>query len=247
MPNAKMSESTTGRMYDLWAWCYNRTFGAILRHRLHRAVQQLRLKPGDRVLDLGFGTGLTLDYYPRNITVVGADLSSGMLAKAAQRKRKLGFDSCAIIQTDALTPPFADGSFDHVLICHTLTVVSDPARLLQWAGRLLKPGGEIVLANHFQSNNPVIAWFERALNPLFVAIGWRSDIAFEDIMQRVDLKIAYRFKTRLVDIWQIVVLTHHVPAESQHRRAVPPVSAASAAMTTHPGRGVPADAYAHPQ
>ena len=61
-----------------------------------------------------------------------------------------------------------------MVLTHTVSVVSDPHRLMRWAARLVKPGGRIVLLNHFQSTHPVVAWFERALNPMFVKLGWRK-------------------------------------------------------------------------
>ena len=105
-----------------------------------------------------------------------------------------------------MLPPFADQSFDQVLICHTISVVNDPACLLRWASRLLKPGGRIVLLNHFQSTQPVVAWFEKVFNPLFVKIGWRSDLSLEEVLRSTTLQVEYRYKVRMLDMWQIVVL-----------------------------------------
>src|SRR5262249_17251200 len=132
---------------------------------------------------------------------------------------------------DAMLPPFADGSFDHILICHTITVVSDPACLMRWAARLLKPGGTIVLLNHFQSTNPVVAWFERVLNPVFVKIGWRSGVAPEDVLRSTTLQVEYRFKMRMLDLWQIVVLTPPQAGSSAGGQA--------AADHDHPSRALP--------
>lgn len=208
----RMKEPTTRRMYDLWAIFYDYTFGALVRARQLRAVQQLHLKPGDRVLDLGVGTGITLRHYPRNVTVVGCDLSEGMLDKAADKCRELGLNHCHLICGDAMHPPFEEQSFDHIMITHVISVVSDPARLVDRASRLLKPNGRIVLLNHFQSSYTVVAWFERVFNPLFIKIGWRSDLSLDECLRGVDVHVEYRFKMGLIDLWQIVVLTHPRPA-----------------------------------
>ena len=207
-----MIETKTSKLYDLWSIFYDYTFGALVRRRQVRALQQLHLKAGDCVLDMGVGTGMTLQHYPKNVTVIGLDLSAGMLAKAAEKRDELGLTHCHLIRADAMLPPFADRSFDHVMITHTISVVSDPAKLIGWAERLVKPGGRIVLLNHFQSTNPFFAWFERTFNPMFVKIGWRSDLALEDVLRGAkNLCVEYRFKMRLVDIWQIVVLMHPEP------------------------------------
>ena len=207
----KMIEAETRKTYDVWSKVYDNTFGVLVHRRQVRALQQLKLKPGDRVLDIGVGTGMTLIHYPKNVTVIGMDLSGGMLAKAQEKCAEQGLSHCKLVRADAMMPPFAEESFDHIMISHTISVVSDPNKLIRWAERLVKPRGRIVLLNHFQSTNPVVAWFERVLNPIFVKLGWRSDLALEEVVQGVDLHVEYRFKLRMIDLWQIVVLTHQKP------------------------------------
>lgn len=207
-----MSDRLTSKMYDIWATFYDYTFAALVTRRQRHAVQHLGAQPGETILDLGTGTGITLPMQRRDVTVVGMDLSAGMLGKARERCEKLSLGHCKLVRGDAMLPPFADRSFDHVLIAHTISVVSDPGMLLEWAERLVKPGGHIVVLNHFQSSSPFIGWFERVLNPMFVRIGWKSDLALEDVLTRSKLRVAYRFKLGLFDLWQIVVLTDEVPA-----------------------------------
>ena len=92
------------------------------------------------------------------------------------------------------------------MITHVVSVVSDPQKLMRWAQRMVKPGGRIVVLNHFLSPNPFFAWWERVLNPIFVKIGWRSDLALEDCLKGTDLSVQYNFKMSRLDLWQIVVL-----------------------------------------
>ena len=203
----KMEESTTEKTYDFWAGFYDRTFGALVHRRQTRAIAELRIQPGDRVLDLGVGTGLSLIKYPDEARVVGVDLSGGMLAKAADKLAEAGRTNVTLVQADAMNTPFAEHSFDHVMVSHVISVVSDPNRLLAEAKRICKPDGRIVVLNHFQSHQPVVGWFERVLNPLFVRIGWRSDLTLQECVHGLGLHVLYHFKLAWVDFWQIVVLS----------------------------------------
>ncbi|MBH04779.1 MAG: SAM-dependent methyltransferase [Phycisphaeraceae bacterium] len=229
-----MNETTTSQIYDLWSRIYDRTFGALVDHRYHRALEQMQLKSGDRVLDIGVGTGLMLRCYRQDVTVVGIDLSAGMLAKAARKCREDHLSHCQLVRGDAMMPPFPDRTFDHVMVSHALTVVSDPARLLDWAGRLVRPGGRIVLSNHFQSTYRVIASLEKLLNPLFMKIGWRSDLALEDVLDGVDLEVDYSFRLQLLDVWQIVVLRRATPSSIKNQANIEPtVTGTPLAMGNH--------------
>jgi phosphatidylethanolamine/phosphatidyl-N-methylethanolamine N-methyltransferase len=208
-----MQEVTTKRIYDLQSVVYESTFGWLVRRRVKTAVNHLAIRPDDVVLDLGIGTGASLNYFPRDRgKIFGIDLSSGMLRYAKQKIREWGLQNVKLCQANALELPFADDSFDQVFISHVISVVSDPVALVREAQRVAKPGARILILNHFQSTNRFIALLEKWLCPFFVHLGWRSDLALQDVVRGTRMEIDYRFKLESIDLWEMVVTTNNKSA-----------------------------------
>lgn len=169
----------------------------------------MNIKATDRVLDLGIGTGVSLNYYPNRGRIIGLDLSTGMLRQARKKILERGLEHADVFQSDALWLPFADNTFDHIFISHVISVVSDPFRLIHEARRVAKPDARIVMVNHFQSTNRFIAMVEKWLCPLCTQLGWRSDLALNDLVNRTGVQIDYRFKLESIDLWETVVISNN--------------------------------------
>jgi len=208
-----MQESSTRKIYDIHSLFYDATFGRLVRRRIARAISHMNLQPSDLVLDLGIGTGVSLNYYPKDRgKVIGVDLSSGMLREARKKIREQGRDNAVVFQADAMVLPFGDNTFDHVFISHVISVVSDPYRLVREAQRVAKEGARIVIVNHFQSTNRFLAMLEKWLCPLCTKLGWRSDLALQDLVRRTGVEIDYRYKLESIDLWETVVITNNKSA-----------------------------------
>jgi phosphatidylethanolamine/phosphatidyl-N-methylethanolamine N-methyltransferase len=203
-----MQEATTKGIYDFHSVFYDATFGRLVSRRIAKAIGHMNIGLDDFVLDLGIGTGVSLNYYPRRGRIIGIDLSAGMLRECRKKVAERGLDHVTVFQADALRLPFADDAFDHVFMSHVISVVSDPYRLIQEVQRVAKPGARIVMVNHFQSTNRFIAMFEKWLCPLCTRLGWRSDLALQDLIRRTGVQVDYRYKLENIDLWETVVITN---------------------------------------
>ena len=215
-----MQEASTRKIYDIHSMFYDATFGRLVRRRIARAIQHMNIADTDRVLDVGIGTGVSLNYYPNRGRIIGVDLSGGMLREARKKIRERGLTHASVFQADAMKLPFADDTFDHVFISHVISVVSDPYRLVQECQRVCKPGARIVMVNHFQSTNRFVAMIEKWLCPLCTKLGWRSDLALQDLVRRTGVEVDYRYKLEQIDLWETVVMTNNKSAIQPIQRTV---------------------------
>lgn len=136
--------------------------------------------PGD-VLLAGVGTGLDLPLLPSVHRYVGCDITPAMLTRARPRVRGLRFDS---VLGDVQRLPFADASFDAVVLHLILAVVPDPRACLAEAARVLRPGGTILLLDKFLRAGQR-APLRRMANPLVRRLATRLDVVFEDVLREV--------------------------------------------------------------
>jgi phosphatidylethanolamine/phosphatidyl-N-methylethanolamine N-methyltransferase len=222
-----MEEHSTRKIYNLQAHFYDEIAGGLIRRRQKDAIGRMQLKPGDRILDIRIGTGVSLETYPPECRVVGIDISEGMLQKAQDRINERNLSKASLAIADAMFMPFKENTFDHILVSHVVTVVSDPVCLLNHIKRVGKPGCRIVIINHFQSGFRLMAWFEKVFSPFFTKLGWRSDLNLHELLQEVDMEIDFRYKVRYIDLWDIVFLRNNKPRLGRFNVTVPSDSTAN--------------------
>lgn len=173
--------STNVKAYQRWAPHYDKIYASILKAARRKAVAAAAAC-GTEVLEVGVGTGLSLPEYPSNVFVSGCDLSAPMLAKALEKVRKRGLGNIrGLAVMDACHLGYADASFDAVSAQFLLTLVPNPEQALDEFARVLKPGGEIIIANHIGAESGPIAKFEKMAAPLAKKLGWRADFPLQRI------------------------------------------------------------------
>ena len=164
----------------------------------------MKIRPGDRVLEVGVGTGINASLYPVDCSVVGIDLSSSMLEKARERVWRKGLRNVRLQEMDAAHMAFADNSFDIVYAPYLISVVPDPVAVTREMRRVCKPGGRIIILNHFRSRNRLLASIERAISPFTVHIGFKSDLDLPAFLAQADLEPISIEKVNIPRIWSLV-------------------------------------------
>lgn len=175
--------------YARWAPIYDKTFGAVTNVGRRRTVAYIN-KLGGKVLEVGVGTGLSLEHYTPGIQVTGIDYSAEMLGKARSKVERLKLEQVADLrQMDARRLDFPNNSFDTVTAMHVLSVVPEPDKVMAEIARVCKPGGKVVITNHFARKRGALASLEKLFAPLENILGWHSDFEIEAVLQEPDLRV----------------------------------------------------------
>jgi len=191
-------------VYDKLANVYDLIFGPSLHPGRLKAIQRMDIQPGERVLEVGVGTGINLSLYPREAAVTGIDFSSSMLEKARERAARKGAAPVRLLQMDAADLKFADGAFDIVYAPYLISVVPDPIKVATEMRRVCRTGGRIIFLNHFLSPSPVLSRIERLISPFTIHIGFKSDLDLPAFLAQTDLRPVSIEKVNVPKIWSLV-------------------------------------------
>jgi phosphatidylethanolamine/phosphatidyl-N-methylethanolamine N-methyltransferase len=205
MPAREPLGQRVARQYDRLAAVYDELFGSTLQPGRVAALRSMPLASGDTVLEVGIGTGLTAALYPEHCHVIGIDLSRRMLDRAASRVRRQGLRNVRLLEMDAAHLQFANDSFAAVYAPYVLTAVPDPLAVLLEMRRVCRPGGHLVLLNHFLSDIAVLALFERLISPITERLGFRTDLSLPSLLARAGLSPVQVERVNAPRLWSLVV------------------------------------------
>ena len=192
------------RVYENLSAVYDLTFGPMLHPGRLFAKDRLGIKAGDRLLEVGVGTGINASLYPSHCHVTGIDFSPKMLEKARERVERKNLSNIRLLEMDAQHLTFPDNSFDIVYAPYLISVVPDPVQVVREMRRVCRPGGRIVILNHFLSTNPVFSAVERVISPLTLYIGFKADLELPAFLAQAGLKPISIEKVSLPPVWSLV-------------------------------------------
>jgi phosphatidylethanolamine/phosphatidyl-N-methylethanolamine N-methyltransferase len=191
----RMDEDAIKSAYRRWAPVYDHTFGLVAAEGRKHAVEIINQTKG-RVLEVGVGTGLSLPAYGRHLEIVGIDLSPEMLEKARERVAGERLRNVAgLHEMDASDLKFPDASFDTVAAMYVMTVVPDPEKVMRELARVCRPGGDVIIVNHFSAEQGkpgwegMRGWVERRMAPFADKLGWRPVFDLERVLVCKDLAL----------------------------------------------------------
>jgi len=192
------------RVYTSYAGFYDRIFGKVFHEGRESVIRNLDVQPDEHILEVGVGTGLALPMYPRHCRIVGIDFSEGMLAKAKEKAEAHRLDHVQLHRMDAGAMEFEDDSFDTVVAAYVVTAVPDYRKVVNEMIRVCRPGGRIIMLNHFSNGNKVIAAVEKVLSPITKHLGWRTDLSLNTVLEGTSLHVARNQKVNPLRLWALV-------------------------------------------
>jgi phosphatidylethanolamine/phosphatidyl-N-methylethanolamine N-methyltransferase len=177
------------KSYARYAPVYDQTFGWLLSFRGRSLAAGVANRRPGKILEVGVGTGISLPYYRREHQVHGIDISPDMLERAHRRvhRKRLGNVTQLTIM-DARGMSFPDDNFDVVVAAYVMSVVPEPDKVIREIERVCKPGGDVVIVNHFAAEKGMRRSVETLLAPLSNKLGWRPDMPVEEILSHTRLR-----------------------------------------------------------
>ncbi len=199
-----MQKEQIKRIYSKYSPVYDALFAQVFSPRIRIGLKRMGIEEGDRILEVGVGTGLSLPFYPDHCSVVGIDITRKMLDRANGKKERLSLDHVDLFEMDAENIAFADDSFDHAVVPFVISVVPNPERMVSEVKRVTKKNGSIMIINHFCSSNLLLSKLENFISPISSKIGWRYGVTTELLSNHCNLYIEEIVKKSRLDPWRII-------------------------------------------
>jgi len=209
-----MDEQSVVTAYRRLSRQYDRFFGPVFEQGREVAVRKMDCQPGDRVLKVGVGTGLSLDHYGAGVEVVGIDVSPDMLDHAKARVNG-NADRISLEVMDAQALEYADDSFDKVVAMYVVSVAPDPKKVVEEMKRVCKPGGDLFIVNHFSQSKGPMASLERMVSPLSKLVGFRPSFPLDEFLEMAEIDVVETRPVNAFGYWTFI----HARSSAARNRA----------------------------
>jgi phosphatidylethanolamine/phosphatidyl-N-methylethanolamine N-methyltransferase len=185
--------------------------GRIFAASRNKSISQLSVKPNDKILLIGAGTGLDLEFLPTTCEVTATDITPAMIRKIVKKNKQLRLNLNAMVM-DGQALTFPANTFDGIILHLILAVIPNPVLCLKEAERVLKPGGKMVVFDKFVPGDQKVSLLRRLFNPITNLMF--SDITrnFESMAKHTNLKIASDVPADFGGTFRILLLTKEVNA-----------------------------------
>jgi phosphatidylethanolamine/phosphatidyl-N-methylethanolamine N-methyltransferase len=191
-------------IYSIYSRFYDSFFGSIFHPGRQITNELMDVQPGEKILEVGIGTGISLPLYPKEAEVVGIDISQNMIKQAEEKKQRLDLSNVRLCIMDASKMAFKDDYFDKVIAAHSITVIPEPVKTLREMKRVCKRNAEFFFLNYTGSNNKLIAIFEKAISPIRNKLGLGKAVDLEELLYSTDFKIVFRKGVNILKWCQII-------------------------------------------
>lgn len=183
----KLDGSAVLAAYARWAPVYDLVFSGPLYWGRRAVVSHVNALSG-HVLEAGVGTGMSLPLYADHLQISGIDISEDMLMRA--RKKVANRKNVHDLQVmDAGDLSYPDNHFDVVVAMFVMTVVPDPDKVIRELERVTKPGGTLLVVNHFSAAGGLRLTLEQGLKRFGHRLGWNPDFPKSRVLGRTFLEL----------------------------------------------------------
>ncbi|MDD4921257.1 MAG: class I SAM-dependent methyltransferase [Bacteroidales bacterium] len=177
--------------YTLYSPGYDLIAGYFKESRM-KSIDSLGIKTGDKVLIIGAGTGLDLEFLPDDCEIMATDITPSMVEEIKKRNKILNRNLQALVM-DGQALAFEDEAFDQIILHLILAVIPDPVACMKESERVLKHGGQITVFDKFVRKDKKISILRRLTNVL-------TNFLFTDITRCFESIVAHSGLTVLTDV-----------------------------------------------
>ena len=203
-----MHKAEIQKIYSRYSRFYDIIFEQFFYPRIRLGLEKIGIQSGDRIIEVGVGTGFSLSLYPETCQVVGIDITRRMLERAKAKKEKLGLSHIDLFEMDGENICFDDDSFDHAVLPFVISVVPNLERLMAEIKRVTKKGGKIIIMNHLCTKISWLSRMEEMLSPFFMKLGWNAGLSIDMLSNHCNIHIEEVSRKHKLDPWFILHATN---------------------------------------